>query len=93
MDTLSLMLSNNDIPNRSPRKQVEDRIGIGAFRLFVAASLRSLVALHATIEDGTGRDVVGFLEDNGLLRDRELGDWEREAGRRPLRDIGLAGIP
>lgn len=92
MNTLSLVLSNDDISNSRTGQQVEDSISISALSLFIAASLRSFIALHLAIEDLTRHDVLGILENDSLLGDGELGDWEGEARRWPLAEISLGGV-
>jgi len=71
MDTLGLVLANDDIPDSRTRQKVEDSVGISALGLLVAAALRTLVTLHLSIEDLARLDIHGLIEHHSLL-----GDWE-----------------
>lgn len=92
MDTLGLVLANDDIPDGRAREEIKDSISICPLGLLIAAPLGPLVSLHATVKGSTGGHVEGFLKDDGLLGDGELGDGEGEARGRSLDEIGLGGI-
>ena len=72
MNAFRLVLSDDHVSDRGTRQQVEYGVGIGTLSLLVAAALNTLVALHLTVEDLTGLDVHGLIEDNSLLGYGEL---------------------
>ncbi len=92
VDTLRLVLANDDIPDGSPRHKVEDSIGIGSLSLLVTAAFDTLVALHLPIKGLTRVDVHGLIEDNSLLRDWELNTRKGETRCWAATKIALCGI-
>jgi len=72
VNAFRLVLSDDHVSDRGTRQQVEYGVGIGTLSLLVAAALNTLVALHLTVEDLTGLDVHGLIEDNSLLGYGEL---------------------
>jgi hypothetical protein len=92
MDTLRLMLSNDDITNRRTRKQIEHSIRIRAFGLLIATALWPFIPLHTAIERRSGRNVERLVQNDSLLGYGELCDGEGEARSRSLEEICLRGV-
>lgn len=92
MNTLSLMLSNNDISDSGSRHQVENGIGIRTLRLLITASLWTLITLHLAVKHLTGHNVLGILEDHCLFGDGELGDGEWESWWWSFAKIALCSV-
>lgn len=92
MDTLRLVLSNDDVSDGGSWHQVEDGISVSTLSLLIATAFRPLVTLHPAIKDLSRHDVLGILEDHCLLCHRELCDGEREAGRWPLAKVSLSSV-
>jgi hypothetical protein len=78
MDSLGLVLSNDHIPDRAAREQVEHSIGIRSLGLLVAAPLNTLISLHLTVEDLSWLDVHSLIEYNCFFGYRELQHGKRE---------------
>lgn len=92
VDTLRLVLANDDIADSGSRQEVKDGIGVSSLGLLVAAALNTLVALHLPVECLAGVDVHGLVEDDRLLGDGELDTREGEARSRTATEVALRGI-
>jgi hypothetical protein len=58
VNTLRLVLANDDVLNGRSTQKVEDSVGICALSLLVAGAWRKLVTLHLSVEDLTRIDVA-----------------------------------
>ena len=92
VNTFGLMLADDDVPDGGSRQKVEYGVGISSLSLLVAAALHALVTLHLPVEDLTGVDVHGLVEDDSLLGDWELNTREREAWCWASTKIALRSI-
>jgi hypothetical protein len=92
MDTLSLVLSYDNVSNSCARHQVENSISIRTLCLLIAASLWTLIALHLSVKHLTGHDVFGILEDYCLFGNGKLGDGEWEPWWWSLAEIALGSV-
>lgn len=68
MDTLNLVLANDDIGESSTIGQREDSVGVAALSLTSAADTTA-VGLEATVE--AARDLLGFREGFGACGGRD----------------------
>jgi hypothetical protein len=92
VDTLSLILPNDNIPDSRSRQKIEHSIRIRPFSLLITSTLSKLVPLHSSIEGLTGLDIYGLIKHDGLSRDGELGHGEEEAWRWTRIEVALGCI-
>jgi hypothetical protein len=92
VDTLSLVLSNDHVPDGRSGQEVKHSIRIRAFSLLIASSLAELVTLHPSIEGLARLDVDCLVESYGLSWNRELRDRERETWWRTSIEVALGCV-
>jgi len=92
MHTLRLILSNDAIAQRRPRKKVKHSISISTLGLFVAEARGSRVPLHLAIEGSSRLDIDSVVGDNIALCHGESRHREGESMRRTGRQISLGSV-